>query len=75
MIRNLGNKITHKTLKTKTIATIKQQKKNWITPTCCSPLMREVTDLCKHTGVNIAFRATSNLYSHLRNKAPQDKGN
>ena len=37
--------------------------------------MREVTDLCKHTGVNIAFRATSNLYSHLRNKAPQDKGN
>jgi hypothetical protein len=37
-----------------------------------NPLIRVVTNLFKHTGLNITFRATNTLFSHLRNKAPQD---
>jgi hypothetical protein len=59
-------------LKDKTKNSSTQTKKKWITFTNHSPLVRKVTNLFKHTSLNIAFKAANILCSHLNSKSPHD---
>jgi hypothetical protein len=50
------------------------QRKTWVTFMYQSPLIRIVTNLFKHTDLNIAYRATNTLCDRLRNtQETQDK--
>lgn len=71
IIHNLKDKLLYKTHKTKNSST--QTKKKWIIFTNHSPLVHKVTNLFKHTGLNIAFKAANILHSHLNSKSPHDE--
>jgi len=49
-----------KTQQTKATPTQTQQKKKWVTFTYHRPLTHKVTNLLKHTNLNIAFRTRTN---------------
>ena len=49
-----------KTQQTKATPTQAQQKKKWVTFTYHRPLTHKVTNLLKHTNLNIAFRTRTN---------------
>jgi len=55
IIHNLKNKLMLVTQQTTAIPTQTQLKKNWVTFTYESPLIHKVTNLFKHTNLNLAF--------------------
>jgi hypothetical protein len=57
IIHNLRNKLITKTQQT--LITRTYQKKEWVIFTYHSPLIHKITNLFKHTNVNIAFGATN----------------
>ena len=73
IIHNLKNKLITKTQHTFTTQT--HQKKIWITFTYYSPLIHKITNLFKHTNLNIAFRATNIIYRQLRDKTTLNRLN
>jgi len=66
IIHNLRNKLITKTQHTFTTQT--HQKRKWITFTYHIPLIHKLTNLFKHTNLNIAFRATNIIYKELSDK-------
>ena len=60
IIHNLKNKLITKTQHTFTTQT--HQKKKWITFTYHSPLIHKITNLFRHTNLNITFPATNTIY-------------
>ena len=61
IVSNLRNELKTKTQQTLTKQTHRQKK--WITFTYHSPLIQKITNLLKHTNLNIPFRAT-NTYTN-----------
>jgi hypothetical protein len=45
-----------------------QQNRKWVTFLYHSPLIRKITNLFKHTNLNIALRATNTIQQQLTNK-------
>ena len=71
IIHNLKNKLITKTQHTFTTQT--HQKKIWITFTYYSPLIHKITNLLRHTNLNIAFHATDTVCKQLSDKIIQNK--
>jgi hypothetical protein len=69
-IHNLTNRIT----KTQNIDNTftNTQRKTWVTFTYHSPLIRKITNLFKHTNLNIAFRTGNTIYNWLQDRMPQN---
>ena len=72
IIHNPKEKLLHKTHITRNSSPQTQSKKKWITFTNHSQLVCKVTNLFKHTSLNIAFRAASIFNSQLNSKSPHD---
>jgi hypothetical protein len=71
-IYSLMKRIT-KTQKTdNTFTTSNTQKKIWITFTYHSPLIHKITNLFKHTSLNIPFRTGNTIYNWLQDGKPQN---
>jgi len=62
-----------KTQQTK--ATPTQTQKKWVTFTYDRSLTHKITNLFKHTNLNIAFRTPNTTYNQLCDKVPQNKMN
>jgi len=72
MIHSLKDKIRQKTNKKPKLLVHEHERRKNCSFTYYGPLIRKVTNLFKHTGCSIFFRATVALCSLLCNKAPQD---
>ena len=65
VINNLKEKMTTKKQKHQQHPTINQHNKKWVTFTYFSPIIRRITNLFKHSNLNIAFRATNTVQQQL----------
>ena len=50
-----------------------QHNKRWVTFTYFSPIIRRITNLFKHSNLNIAFRATKTVQQQLSKKQINNK--
>jgi len=66
IIHNLKKKLTAK--KQKLPITTTQQTKKWVTFSYHSPLIQKITNLFKHSNLNIALRATNTIYQQFTDK-------
>jgi len=67
IIHNLKKKLITKK-KNQKVPTTTQQTKKWATFSYHSPLIRKITNLFKHTNLNIALRATNTIHQQLTDK-------
>jgi hypothetical protein len=65
-IARLKTKIQHKTH----IRTTKNESKKWATYTYHSPKVRKLTNLFKHTNINITFKSTNTIQQSIKPKNP-----
>ena len=63
-IARLKTKIQHKAH----IRTTKDENKKWATFTFHSPKVRQLTNLFKHTNINIAFKSTNTIQQSIKPK-------
>ena len=66
-IARLKTQIQHKTR----TRTTKDENKKWATFTYHSPKVREITNLFKHTNINIAFKSTNTIQQSIKHKNPE----
>jgi hypothetical protein len=67
-VHKLKNKLTTKKKQTMQTQPMQQHNKKWVTLTYHGPSVRKVTNLFKHTNLNIAFRPTNTIYQQLSQK-------
>jgi len=66
-IARLKTKIQHKSH----IRTTKNENKKWATFTYHSPKVRKLTNLFKHTNINIALKSTNTIQQSIKPKNPE----
>jgi len=71
--RNLKKKMTTKKQKHQRHPKINQHNKKWVTFTYFSPIIRCITNLFKHSNLNIAFRATNTVQQQLSKEQINNK--
>jgi len=68
IIHNLKKKLITKKRRKKLPTTTTQQAKKWVTLSHHSPLIRKITNLFKHSNLNIALRTTNTIHRQLTDK-------
>jgi len=72
-INNLKTKLIAKKQKHQQNPTTIPHKKKWVNFTYFSPIISRITNLFKHSNLNIAFRATNTIQQQLTEKPTNKK--
>jgi hypothetical protein len=68
IIHNLMKKLIAKKQRQKLPTTTKQQARKWVKFSYHSPLIRKITNLFKHSNLNIALRVTNTIHRQVTDK-------